>query len=253
MVLTNCGNISPRPLASIPISLWKPRPHVCPFPRHRQWRFSNLTPENESFNQVPDRGMKRRRGELDDLITEKMRLAKMAKHAPSSLSKPSAFQTSAQQVVACNRPFDADTIPITLLQEEFGLFMDDCKVLPSPKSHELLQALTVAACKWYENKTQRRSEIQKVFDDVVGLYLSAETIGGTEYTTDGNLRANIMPAVIRECKNEAGCGLLEAIAYYVQFLVKALDRRGMCNRFPCILLIDTGKVVRCISAQCLML
>ncbi|KIK03232.1 hypothetical protein K443DRAFT_5494 [Laccaria amethystina LaAM-08-1] len=179
--------------------------------------------QNDSLNEVPGRGMKRRHSESDDLITERMRLAKMAKCAPSSLSKPSAFQTSAQQVVTCNRPFDFDTIPITLLQEEFGLFMDE-----------------LAACKWYENKTQRRSKIQKVFDDVAGLYLSAETIRGTEYTTDGNLRVNIMPAVIRECKNEAGCGLLEAIAFYVQFLVKALDRHGIRNRFPCILLIDTG-------------
>jgi hypothetical protein len=141
------------------------------FSTHKQCHFPDLTPENDSFNEVPDRGMKRRRGELDDLTTERMRLAKMAKRAPSSLSKPSAFQTSAQQVVACNRPFNFDTIPITLLQKEFGLFMDNCKVLPSLKSQELLQALTMAACKWYENKTQRRSEIQKVFDDVVDLHL----------------------------------------------------------------------------------
>ena len=59
-----------------------------------------------------------------------------------------------------------------------------------------------------------------------------------------------MPPVIRECKNEVGCALLKDIAYYVQFLVKVLDRRGMCNRFPCIL-IDTGshKVVHCISCS----
>ena len=184
---------------------------------------------------------------------EKQRLAKMAKCAPSSLCKLSTFQTSAQGVVACNRPFDYHTIPITLLQKEFGLFMEDCKDFPSPKSQELLQALTEAACKWYENETQRRSEIQKVFDEVAGHYLSAETITGTEFKIDGNLRVNIMPAVVRECKNEAGCALLEAIAYYVQFLVKALDRCGMCDRFPCILLIDTGKVVHCITTQCLMI
>ncbi|KAF8343669.1 hypothetical protein F5887DRAFT_1206214 [Amanita rubescens] len=96
--------------------------------------------------------------------------------------------------------------------------MDDCKVLPSL---ELLQALMVAACKWHENETQRRSEIKKVLDDIAGLYLSVETIAGTEYKTDGNLRVNIMPPpVIRGCKNDARCALLEAIAYYVQFLVK---------------------------------
>ena len=36
-----------------------------------------------------------------------------------------------------------------------------------------------------------------------------------------------MPAVIRACKNETGCALPEVIAYYVQFLVKLLDRRDV--------------------------
>ncbi len=91
-----------------------------------------------------------------------------------------------------------------------------------------LQALTVAGCKWHENEIQ-------------------------QYKTDGNLRVNIMPPVIRKCKNEAGRALLEAIAYYVQFLVKVLDRRGMRSRFPSILLIDTGKVVHCITTWCLVI
>ncbi|KAF8337704.1 hypothetical protein F5887DRAFT_1285016 [Amanita rubescens] len=47
-----------------------------------------------------------------------------------------------------------------------------------PRSRRNLQALTVAACKWHENQTQRRPEIQKVLDDVAGLYLSAKTIAG---------------------------------------------------------------------------
>ena len=62
-----------------------------------------------------------------------------------------------------------------------------------------------------------------------------------------------MPPVIRECKNESGCALLKAIACYVQFLIKVLDKRAMRNRFPCILLVDIGKVVRCITTQCLMI
>ena len=139
-------------------------------------------------------------------------------------------------VVACNRPFNFDTIPISLLQKEFGLF--------------LLQALTVAACEWHENRTQRRSAFQEVPNNVAQLYLSAETIPGTEYTTDGNLKANIMPAVIRACKNETGCALPEVIAYYVQFLVKVLDRRDRCTR---ILLVDIGTVVHCITTQHLMI
>ena len=52
---------------------------------------------------------------------------------------------------------------------------------------------------------------------------------GTFRGPDGNLKVNIMPAVIRACKNETGCALPEVIAYYVQFLVKLLDRRDAAS------------------------
>ncbi|KAF8737371.1 hypothetical protein AX14_012965 [Amanita brunnescens Koide BX004] len=87
--------------------------HVIVQPPSRE----DLNIESGSSNEVPDHGMKRRRGEMDDLIMERKRPAKMAKCALSSLSTPSTSQTSAQQVVACNRPFDFDTIPITLLEQ----------------------------------------------------------------------------------------------------------------------------------------
>jgi hypothetical protein len=192
------------------------------------------------FPDVGDRGIKRKLDE-DEATKEQLILAKLAKQSPSSLSKPSEFDLLSRGVVCCNRPFEFDTIPITLLQEEFGQFMDDCQLTPSAKAQELLRDLTVVACKWHANETFRRSEIQQVFDDKAQLYLSAETISGTEYRTDGTLKGKVMPKAIRECKNESGCALYEAIGYYVQYLKRSLSFRG--TRFPCILIVDIGPFI----------
>jgi hypothetical protein len=138
-----------------------------------------------------------------------------------------------------NRPFAFDAIPITLLQREFGTFQDDRALVPSATAQALLLSLTPAACQWYSSETLRRSAVQAVFKEF-GLYFAAETIHATEYKTDGNLFPEIMPAAIRECKNEKGCALYEAIAYYSQFLKINLKPDAQNTRFPCILLLDVG-------------
>lgn len=194
-----------------------------------------------SFSTSVTSGGIKRKLSGDDVETEHLLLAKFSKHSPSSLSKPSEFKSFAQNIVCCNRPFEFDTIPIALLQEEFGHFKDDCQVTPSAKAQELLQNLTVVACEWHDSETDRRSEVQSVLDDKADLYLSAETISGTEYKTDGTLKGKIMPPSIRECKNESGCALFEAISYYVQYLKQKLSFRG--TRFPCILFVDIGTLI----------
>lgn len=176
----------------------------------------------------------------DDVVVEEQEiLKKLWKLAPSSLAKsPSDFRSAAEGVVYCNRPFDYDTIPIELFQPEFGEFKKDCAKAPTTWAQKLLQKLTDSACKWYDNETARRSEIEDVLKDA-GLSLRAGPIGRTEYTTDGHSAVNIMPPAIRECKNESGCALHQAIAYYAQFLrIPLLHYRR--SRFPCILMVDVG-------------
>jgi len=62
--------------------------------------------------------------------------------------------------------------------------------------------------------------------------------------TDGNLASTVMPAAIRECKNEQGDVLNKVILNYANFLSKALDhpRRfyNFSTRFPSILMVDIG-------------
>ncbi|KAN0068150.1 hypothetical protein V8E54_013720 [Elaphomyces granulatus] len=68
---------------------------------------------------------------------------KFVDQARSSLAKPSQFQSRTSGLVNCSHPFDYDSLPITLLQEEFANFKDDCAQEPSIVVVQLLEDLTV--------------------------------------------------------------------------------------------------------------
>ncbi|KAI0252353.1 hypothetical protein BJV78DRAFT_1281708 [Lactifluus subvellereus] len=185
------------------------------------------------------RGLKRKHDEETEEARARDLLTRFIKQPPSSLAIPSNFQSRAVDLVFLNRPFNCDTIPITLLQKEFGEFMDDRELTPSIEAQDLLQTLTDVACRWHGIENNRRSEVQAVLH-TAGLYLyfAAEEVFETKLRTDGNLRAVIVPPAIRECKNESGCALFEAIGYYANFLDRQLRHRGTC--FPCILMLDVA-------------
>ncbi|PFH50412.1 hypothetical protein AMATHDRAFT_145129, partial [Amanita thiersii Skay4041] len=185
------------------------------------------------------RGVKRKRDTQDEIVNELRLLAPILRHAPSSFSTPSVFfDEDVANIVLCNRPFKFDTIPITLFQEEFGQFQDDCMMNPSSKVQELLKVLTVAVCKSYSSENKRGDIISNIFEAHANVYLLAK-IQMTEYITDGNLRSKVMPAVILECKNESECALFQAIARYVQFL-KMQVTYFRNTRFPCVLMTVVG-------------
>jgi hypothetical protein len=168
------------------------------------------------------------------------------KAAPSSLALPALFQkiSGPDHVVACNRPFEADTLPLALLHQAFATFQNRCEKAPSDKALACFGTLTISACKWYESETQRRQEIQAILSTHLGLHFLEQKIPGTEFTTDGNLDVVVMPAAIRACNNEHGDALNQAILYYGRFLENALDHPScyynFSTRFPSILMVDIG-------------
>ena len=107
-----------------------------------------------------------------------------------------------------------------------------------------LNELAPVACQWYGSELERRPKIADVLAVHVGLRFHEQKIPGMEYTTDGNLVIIVMPAAIRECQNEHGDPLNQAILYYANFLRNAFEsphRFHNCDsRFPCILLVDMG-------------
>jgi len=189
--------------------------------------------------QVPDgipRGLKRKRDEEEEAARAKLEV--LTEPPPSSLARPTLFERKAQGLIQCNRPFAFDTIPITLLQEEFAEFKSNCKLEPSVLAYQLADDLTMAACQWYPSKDMRRDRINAVLS--TGLDVSWGHIDGTSRTTDGNSKPVVIPALIRDCKNNEGCALFEAVAYYTNFLKGQLENQRY-TRFPSILMTDIGK------------
>jgi len=169
------------------------------------------------------------------------------KGSPSYLALPLEFSkiSGPRHVIACNRPFENKTIPLVLFHKAFGIFKDRCKAAPSERALALLEKLTFKACEWYQDETKRRTAIQSVFSEHLGLDFPERKIPGTEFTTDGALMGVVMPAAIRECKNEdKGHALNQAILYYCGFVrVATADphrSHNLKSSFPCILMVDMG-------------
>ncbi|KAK7032248.1 hypothetical protein VNI00_013206 [Paramarasmius palmivorus] len=173
--------------------------------------------------QLPPAGKKRKRDEDDEDAeaddAEYTRLSQICPGAPSSEARPVIFRKHVMKnEIQCNRPFDEDTIPIDILYEGFGQFQDRCASPPSKRGHDFLAELAHVACQWYDMEFQRRDAVADLLDKRLGLKFHAEAIRRTSFTTDRNLAVDIMPAAVRECKNESGHALNQAITYYAQFL-----------------------------------
>jgi hypothetical protein len=170
----------------------------------------------------------------------------IANKAPSSLATPSEFCQIVGQghTIFCNRPFTYDTIPIELLEPSFGQFKDRCSKQPSDKGVAFLSELAPVACSWYAKDKMRIAEVKNVLEKYTGFQLHAEALPGTNNATNGNTAVIIVPGVIRECKNEDGHAINQAIIRYANYLSQALDNpKSYANyntRFPCILVIDRG-------------
>ncbi|KAG5727061.1 hypothetical protein E4T56_gene20301 [Termitomyces sp. T112] len=171
------------------------------------------------------------------------RLKTITDIAPSSLAQPPRLQkvVGEDQVITVNRPYEISSIPVALYERAFGVFRDRCKQLPSNKAMDYLLRLTPVGCEWYPVEADRREAVAKVFSECLDLQFHAEKIGNTEYVTEGHLAFNIVPAAIRECKNEEGSALYQATLSYTIFLSRALLGFGNRNTcFPSILVVDSG-------------
>ncbi|GJJ11048.1 hypothetical protein Clacol_005279 [Clathrus columnatus] len=169
----------------------------------------------------------------------KRKLDALVEPSPSSFANPDLFQVLIANAVQCNRPFEYDILPIALLQQEFADFRNDCTQEPSAMTIQLLEDLTVAACKWYEREEHRRDAIKDAIFNTTNLSVSPGVIKGTTRTTDGSSEPVIIPAIIRKCKNNDGCALFQAIGYYTNFVHERLDLEEY-TLFPSILMTDIG-------------
>lgn len=123
--------------------------------------------------------------------------------------------------------------------------MDDCENLqPTADDNNLVMALSVAMSGFFENEDKRASKFREIMRQHAEIELSARTIDGTGYATDGDIEYKGLRYAIAEVKNEIGSANAEphfqAISYYVQ-ATKSFAKDKPEFRFPCILIGLFGK------------
>lgn len=164
--------------------------------------------------------------------------------APSTLADPKHFKkiVGPNQGICCNQPLEPNAIPLVLMDESFGIFVDRLHKPPTEHSFNFAIKFATTAYMWFKSEGERRFAIQKLLDEELNIKLHPETIFSSNVETDGNLAVNIMPAAIRECKNDAGHARNQAIAYYARFFMDVKEQYdSYYTRFPCILITDIGR------------
>ena len=184
----------------------------------------------------------------DDQPLKRLKMTLLAE-APSYIAATKRFRdvTGPDDPIDCNRPFSLDMLPIELYDEAFGVFKTRRDQPPSKKALTFLDDLSHVTCCWYTAETSRRDAVQEVFQKHTNFSFDRKPIKGTTYMTGGHLDVIVMPAAIRECKNETGDAFNQVIAYYGHFLYNANHTprhyENLNTRFPCLLMVDRGESV----------
>ena len=206
------------------------------------------------FFAIADALQRVRKRDEDDPPLKRLKM-KLLAEAPSYIAATKRFRdvTGPEDPVDCNRPFSLDMLPIELYDEAFGVFKTRRDQPPSKKALTFLDDLAHVTCCWYGAETSRRDAVQEVFQRHTNFSFDPKPIKGANYATNGHLDVIVMPAAIRECKNETGDALNQVIAYYGHFLYNANHtprHYGNLNtRFPCMLLVDQGASVHLSSVH----
>jgi hypothetical protein len=130
-------------------------------------------------------GKKRKRDEAEDDRPSGVKLLKteISKAAPSFLALAAPYRGIARpgHVMARNHSFEADTLPLVLLDEAFAIFKTRREGVPSKEGLACLGALTPRACQWYASEAHRREAVQSVFREHLNLRFREQRLPGTEF------------------------------------------------------------------------
>lgn len=140
-------------------------------------------------------------------------------------------------------PAAAATIPLPLLHPVFGQFIDDCESrAPTKEDNHLVHDLSLAMSEFFSSEEARMSKFREVMNGH-GFDLTASTVEGTSYRTDGDTRIGGFCTLIVEGKLEiAGSGGAEPL---FQGALYNLAKESI-HTLPCFILYVFGEYLRTI-------
>lgn len=179
----------------------------------------------------------------DNLIAKRRRLLEtMPNHPPSSAT----LQTMSkffEGKIDYNRPALHETIPIALLHEVFGTFLDDSREhKPTADDNRCLGDLRNEMLKEYTCQDKRADTFRFIVQHY-GIALEPGKI--RNYTTAGDARVGNHVFLITESKNELSTDpLLQAFLYYIASLDRIPEEERV-TPLPCLIIYYAG-MYRCI-------
>lgn len=191
---------------------------------------------------------------LPNLREERLRFsAAFPEKPPSAQGAPSTFlklQKTEDQKIVWSRPSSADaTIPVTLMNNIFRRFIDDCEnYIPNRQDNELVLELMGEMSAFYSHEGARAARLRNILT-VYGLPFVTSTITskGHNYTTDGSVEVNGNLLTIVEVKEEIGSKGAEpyaqSILYYTHSTMEKAPNFPNFN-FPALLIAVFGQTRR---------
>lgn len=170
--------------------------------------------------------------------------------APSALGQPATF--AAQQTrhdepafYFDRPPTAAGVIPVSLFHPIFAQFMDDCKDhVPVEEDTKLALEITSAMARIYPSEPLRMGEFRAVTDN--NLHMQVNSIEGTPFITNGDMRTNCFWYCLIEGKNEIGSTGAEPVFQaggYDNELMVIASKGYPHARLPMLLLYLTGTLL----------
>lgn len=143
--------------------------------------------------------------ELHDLSPRK-RLAEALKAAPSNLASLPKSRTirGLNVYIRYTHPTKDNTIPVALMDKSLGIFQDQCKEPPSQLALAPATAISECACRSFSSESARTVALQDLSKRQLDLNLEFG---------DGHLEADIMPPMIRGCRNSQQHALNETTLF----------------------------------------
>jgi hypothetical protein len=142
-------------------------------------------------------------------------------------------------------PSAVGSIPITLIHQIFGQFVDDSKnYTPTAADNALVLSLSRAMSEFFPDERDRVTKFREILRDYDIDLAASEIEGGRGSRTDGDLRFKGLCYAVLEGKNNIGGGggahpLLQALIYYLTSM-KEYSERDANARLPSLIIYLCG-------------
>jgi hypothetical protein len=138
------------------------------------------------------------------------------------------------------RPHRPESIPLALLHDVFGQFMEDVQTcIPTTADNQFASKLCQMMIQVYQEESSRAAEFRTIWEEFIEAQLDASVI--SEYRTGAHYRIGRFHAVITVGKRELHYMKADPLVQAAMYYLKSLEPlKSLNDRFPCLIVYYAG-------------